>query len=260
MTRDALHDRTVRDLPSLLQAGDLLVFNDTKVIPARLLGTRPSGGKVEALLIRQQGGGRWLAFARPAKRLKVGDALDLRRGLDGRVAGEARRRLDRDRLRPRRRGADGGHRDAPARCRCRPISAAARPMRATAPTTRRCSPEVDGSVAAPTAGLHFTPELMAALDARRRPHGQRHAACRRRHLPAGAGRRHRQHTMHAEWGEVPQATADAIAAAQARRLHRHDRAAPARDWWRATGRCAPGPARPTSSSRRAIASASSTCC
>ena len=47
---DGLHDRTVRDLPGLLRKGDLLVFNDTKVIPARLLGTRPAGGKVEALL------------------------------------------------------------------------------------------------------------------------------------------------------------------------------------------------------------------
>src|SRR3954467_1665449 len=75
VARDGLHDRTVRDLPSLLQAGDLLVFNDTKVVPARLLGTRASGGKVEALLIRQQGVDRWLAFARPGKRLKVGDAL-----------------------------------------------------------------------------------------------------------------------------------------------------------------------------------------
>ena len=75
VTPDALHDRTVRDLPGLLEPGDLLVFNDTRVIPARLLGTRPGGGKVEALLIRQQGPDRWLAFARPGKRLKVGDAL-----------------------------------------------------------------------------------------------------------------------------------------------------------------------------------------
>src|ERR1700760_4824048 len=72
---DGLHDRTVRDLPKLLQPGDLLVFNDTKVIPARLIGTRTSGGKVEALLIRQQAGDRWLAFAKPGKRLKIGDTL-----------------------------------------------------------------------------------------------------------------------------------------------------------------------------------------
>src|SRR4029077_6636826 len=72
---DGLHDRTVGDLPELLQPGDLRVFNDTRVIPARLLAKRRSGGEVEAFLIRDLGGGRWLCFARPAKRLKAGDAL-----------------------------------------------------------------------------------------------------------------------------------------------------------------------------------------
>src|SRR5258708_21684933 len=72
---DGLHDRTVRDLPELLQPGDLLVFNDTKVIPARLIGKRRSGGEVEALLIRDLGGGPWLCFARPAKPPKLGDLL-----------------------------------------------------------------------------------------------------------------------------------------------------------------------------------------
>src|ERR1700759_5750326 len=82
---DGLHDRTVRDLPKLLRPGDLLVFNDTKVIPARLIGTRTSGGKVEALLIRQQAADRWLAFARPGKRLRIGDALTVG-SLTGKVA------------------------------------------------------------------------------------------------------------------------------------------------------------------------------
>src|SRR5882724_6453576 len=75
VTPHRLHDRTVRDLPKLLQPGDLLVFNDTKVIPARLLGRRSSGGEVEALLIRDLGDGHWLCFARPAKRLKIGDVV-----------------------------------------------------------------------------------------------------------------------------------------------------------------------------------------
>src|ERR1700752_2526962 len=77
---DGLHDRTVRDLPSLLRRGDLLVFNDTKVIPARLSGVRGgTGGRqdvaVEALLIRDLGEGRWLSFARPTKRLRPGDGI-----------------------------------------------------------------------------------------------------------------------------------------------------------------------------------------
>src|SRR5260221_6977819 len=83
----ALHDRTLRDLPKLLQPGDLLVFNDTKVIPARLLGRRSSGGEVEALLIRDLGDGHWLCFARPAKRLKIGEALAFN-GLNATVEGK----------------------------------------------------------------------------------------------------------------------------------------------------------------------------
>src|SRR6516225_7181041 len=72
---DGLHDRSVRDLPRLLQPGDLMVFNDTKVIPARLIGARPSGGNVEVLLLREQSAGQWLCFARPTKRLREGDRL-----------------------------------------------------------------------------------------------------------------------------------------------------------------------------------------
>src|SRR5260370_26121281 len=77
---DGLHDRSIRDLPSLLRRGDLLVFNDTRVIPARLIGVRLAApGRqdvaVEALLIRDLGPGRWLSFARPAKRLRPGDGL-----------------------------------------------------------------------------------------------------------------------------------------------------------------------------------------
>ena len=80
VTGETLHDRTVRSLPGLLRRGDLLVFNDTKVIPARLKGVRPGQGirqdvAVEALLIRDLGHRRWRAFARPGKRLRPGDAL-----------------------------------------------------------------------------------------------------------------------------------------------------------------------------------------
>src|SRR4029453_8501622 len=77
---DGLHDRTVRDLPSLLRRGDLLVFNDTRVIRGGRRGGR--GGRagrqdvsVEALLIRDLGGGRWLSFSRPTKRLRPGDGI-----------------------------------------------------------------------------------------------------------------------------------------------------------------------------------------
>jgi S-adenosylmethionine:tRNA ribosyltransferase-isomerase len=212
VTGDALHDRTVRDLPRLLEAGDLLVFNDTKVIPARLLGTRASGGKVEALLIRQQSGGRWLAFARPTKRLKIGDTLTFG-SLHGSVAAKhADGSID---IEFDRSGADlmaaietAGAVPLPPYIRDGIADARDRADYQT------LFARVDGSVAAPTAGLHFTPELMAALDA-----ADVQTANVTLHVGAGTFQPVRvedteHHTMHAEWGEVPQATADAIAAAR----------------------------------------------
>ena len=73
-----LDDRTVRDLPDLLRPGDVLVVNDTRVIPARLWGLRTRGeaaARVEILLHKREGAERWHAFARPAKRLAVGDRI-----------------------------------------------------------------------------------------------------------------------------------------------------------------------------------------
>ena len=208
---DGLHDRAVRDLPGLLRKGDLLVFNDTKVIPARLIGTRAAGGRIEVLLIRERAAGRWLAFARPAKRLKGGDALTFgklgahvtakhedgsidiafdRSGTDLRAALEAEGAVP---LPPYIRG---GTADARDRVDYQTLFA-----------------KHDGSVAAPTAGLHFTPELMAALaDAGIATAGVT------LHVGAGTFQPVRvddtdAHVMHAEWGEVSQATADAVARA-----------------------------------------------
>ncbi|CAN0211204.1 unnamed protein product, partial [Phaeothamnion confervicola] len=211
VTPDGLNDRKVGDLPDLLDRGDLLVFNDTRVIPARLIGTRAGGGKVEALLIRERSPDRWLAFARPTKRLKVGDALafgtlgarvaakhedgsiDLafdRGGTDLKVAIETEGAVP---LPPYIRG---GTADPQDRADYQTLFA-----------------RHDGSVAAPTAGLHFTPALMAAL-------ADKGIATAGVTLHVGAGTFQPvrvddtdQHVMHAEWGEVPQATVDAIAAA-----------------------------------------------
>jgi S-adenosylmethionine:tRNA ribosyltransferase-isomerase len=208
---DGLHDRTLLDLPKLLQPGDLLLFNDTRVIPARLLGTRPGGGKVEALLIRQHAADRWLAFARPAKRLRIGDVLTFA-ALGGKVAAK--------------------HPDGSIEIQfdCAGVelmaaieSAGAVPLppyirNGIADERDRTDYQtlfarVDGSVAAPTAGLHFTPPLMAALAEA----GVRTASVTL-HVGAGTFQPVRaedtgQHVMHSEWGEVPQTTADAIAAA-----------------------------------------------
>src|SRR5262245_9442229 len=81
-----LEDRGVRDLPDLLEPGDALVVNDTKVIPARLTGRRlgrATEPKIEATLHRRLDGSRWLAFVRPAKKLEPGDVV--RFGDEGRV-------------------------------------------------------------------------------------------------------------------------------------------------------------------------------
>ena len=209
---DGLHDWTVRDLPGLLEEGDLLVFNDTKVIPARLIGNRASGGKAEVLLIRDLGDSRWLCFARPAKKMHIGDAL----GFEGLAATVAEKHEDGsvvlafDKSGPdflaaiERAGAvplppyiRGGTADARDRTDYQTLFA-----------------KHDGSVAAPTAGLHFTPDLMTRLDAM----GIATAGVTL-HVGAGTFQPVRAldtdaHTMHAEWGEVPQATADAIAKAK----------------------------------------------
>ena len=210
VTAPGLADRTVRDLPGLLNRGDLLVFNDTKVIPARLIGTRTSGGKVEALLIRDLGGGRWLSFAKPAKRLRIGDDLRFSADLSATVAGKQEDGAVE--LAFEASGADflaaleasgsvplppyirGGVADARDRADYQTMFA-----------------RLDGSVAAPTAALHFTPALMQAL-------GEAGIGIATVTLHVGAGTFQPvrvddtdAHTMHAEWGEVSPETAAAIA-------------------------------------------------
>ena len=82
-----LSDLTVRDLPKLLSPGDLLVTNDTRVIPARLNGRRNEGGKIEVTLHKELGPCRWRSFARPAKRCRPGDRIDFGSGLIAEVTG-----------------------------------------------------------------------------------------------------------------------------------------------------------------------------
>jgi len=216
---DGLRDRLVRDLPGLLRRGDLLVFNDTKVIPARLKGVRGGAAgrqdvAVEALLIRDLGNGRWLSFARPTKRLRPGDGLVFAGGLLAKV--EAKNEdgsivLTFDTLGPaflmslEKGGAvplppyiRGGVADAQDRADYQTLFA-----------------RYDGSVAAPTAGLHFTPGLMTSLAAA----GIATAGVTL-HVGAGTFQPVRvddtdAHTMHAEWGEVPEATARAVEATRA---------------------------------------------
>lgn len=209
-----LEDHGVRDLPSLLAPGDLLVFNDTKVLPTRLTGRRGEA-KVEVTLHKRESDDRWVAFARPAKRLKPGDRIDFAENFAADVeanlgGGEVRLRFDR---------AGPALSDALERYGAMPLPPYIRRDQGADPHDRDDYQTIfarrEGAVAAPTAGLHFTSELLSALDAR----GVKQA---RVTLHVGAGtflpvksERAEDHHMHREWGQLDQTVVDAVEATKA---------------------------------------------
>ncbi|HEY3621686.1 MAG TPA: tRNA preQ1(34) S-adenosylmethionine ribosyltransferase-isomerase QueA [Roseiarcus sp.] len=218
-----LTDARVRDLPDFLTSTDALVVNDTRVIAARLEGLRVRGegiASIEATLIERVDDCRWRALARPAKRLKVGERIRfgearesmacLLTALDAEVEdkGEAGEVLLRFHF------AGAALDEAIERLGAPPLP----PYIAS----RRCLSESDradyqtmfaakpGAVAAPTAGLHFTPSLVARLAARGVP-------LHKVTLHVGAGtfapvrvEDTRDHRMHSEWGSISAATAEAL--------------------------------------------------
>ena len=210
---DTLADRTVATLPELLAAGDLLVMNDTRVIPARLRGRR-GAASVEITLHRRLDDGRWRAFAKPARRLKLGDRIEFGPGFHADVterregeitvvpnlAGDAFRQALRDYgavpLPPYIKRAEGPHAEDVERY-------------------QTIYARQDGAVAAPTAGLHFTERLFAALDGK----GIARATVT---LHVGAGtflpvtaEMAADHRMHSEWGTVSSEAAATVNAARA---------------------------------------------
>lgn len=211
---DATHDRTVADLPASLRPGDLLVFNDTRVIPAQLEGTR-GDSRIGATLHKREGPRRWRAFIRNARRLREGDAIDFGNGVSATAHD---------------RGADGSFAlefageepvelllERAGRMPLPPYIAARRPADAQdAEDYQTMFAAEKGAVAAPTAALHFTPNLMARLAAA----GIEHATLT---LHVGAGtflpvkaEDTTEHKMHAEWGRIDAATADRLNAVRAR--------------------------------------------
>jgi S-adenosylmethionine:tRNA ribosyltransferase-isomerase len=222
-----LEDCIVRDLPQFLRPGDALVFNDTKVIPARLSGIRRRGetvAQIEATLHMRAGPDRWKAFLKPAKRVAVGERIQFGHdgescflgSLDATVAekgegGEALLVFDFSGPVLDEAIAAAGHVPLP------PYIASKRPddERDRADYQTIYARE-EGAVAAPTAGLHFTPDLFSALDT---IGVERHFVT----LHVGAGtflpvkaEDTEAHRMHAEWGEVDGMTADALNAVRAR--------------------------------------------
>ena len=151
-----------RDLPYHLAPGDLLVVNDSKVFPARLFGTTDSGGSVEVLLLEQQGSERWLILARPAKKVRKGTHVRFDADLDAIVVEEA----------------EAGRRVVELHCKGALFDTLERVGKTPLPPyIKRSRTENNsdreryqtvyaaevGSVAAPTAGLHFTPEMLEEL-------------------------------------------------------------------------------------------------
>ncbi|MAU60360.1 MAG: tRNA preQ1(34) S-adenosylmethionine ribosyltransferase-isomerase QueA [Parvibaculum sp.] len=216
---NALEDRIVRDLPSFLAPGDLLVFNDTKVIPARLFGTRTRGeasAKIEVMLHRRVSASEWRAFLRPAKKLNIGEEISFPGGLSATVEEKAE-------------GGEAGLRFSASGPALDAAIAAAGEMPLPPYIARKRATDKEdladyqtlyaaepGAVAAPTAGLHFTPELMDALAARG-------VGTVRLTLHVGAGtflpvtaEDTEEHRMHAEWGEISEEEAAAINEARAK--------------------------------------------
>jgi S-adenosylmethionine:tRNA ribosyltransferase-isomerase len=160
-----LEHRSIQDLPALLDPGDLLVVNRSRVFPARLLGSRPAGGKAEILLLRPVGEDAWEAFVRPGRRLRAGDVVTIDDDLSVRVDSEGLPPDARRRVRLSSRAGNvkaalerSGHMPLPPYIH-REDTAADRERYQTVYARE------PGSVAAPTAGLHFTVELLERLAA-----------------------------------------------------------------------------------------------
>ncbi|HWP10255.1 MAG TPA: tRNA preQ1(34) S-adenosylmethionine ribosyltransferase-isomerase QueA [Ramlibacter sp.] len=202
-------DRIFRDLPGLLEAGDLLVFNDTKVVKARLFGEKPTGGKVELLIERVLGGGEVAAHMKVSKKPTPGTGLRMQGGftaiLRGRWPDEGgplfRFALSDD---PYALMERHGHVPLPPYIEHGDTAEDAERYQ----TVFARHP---GAVAAPTAALHFDDALLAQLDAR----GVRRASVTL-HVGAGTFQPVRTedlagHRMHSEWYQVPPATQQAVA-------------------------------------------------
>ncbi|MEM6745700.1 MAG: tRNA preQ1(34) S-adenosylmethionine ribosyltransferase-isomerase QueA [Pseudomonadota bacterium] len=208
-----LEDRAVEDLPQILRPDDVLVFNDTKVIPARLFGERrretrdgPGTARIETTLIERAAPDAWIALARPAKRLRAGDVIHFD-GTHATVEGDPAQ--GRIRLRFPVSGPALDEAVAAAGVMSLPPYIAGKRPADDQDTAdyQTVFAEKPGAVAAPTASLHFDDVLVEALNAK----GIRSA---RLTLHVGAGtflpvtaESTEDHVMHSEWGEVPEATA-----------------------------------------------------
>ncbi|KWT97866.1 MULTISPECIES: tRNA preQ1(34) S-adenosylmethionine ribosyltransferase-isomerase QueA [unclassified Variovorax] len=217
-TGDPPADRTFKDLPSLLREGDLLVFNDTRVVKARLFGEKPTGGKLELLVERVLQHNEVVAHMKVSKKPPVGTVLAMAGGFQATLLGRwpdehgplFRLRFD----------SSTGEDPYALMARCGHVPLPPYIAHADSQEDERryqtVFARVPGAVAAPTAALHFDEALLDALEAR----GVQRASVT---LHVGAGtfqpvktENIAEHQMHAERYEVPAATQHAIAQAKAR--------------------------------------------
>jgi S-adenosylmethionine:tRNA ribosyltransferase-isomerase len=224
---DNFRDLRVGDLPSLLRPGDVLVVNDAKVIPAQLFGTRKRGAavaRIEATLHRKVDGAHWRVFVRPAKKLQIGEKVIFSGGGEG-AACQAGALWAEVLEKHEGEVVFGFNLSGPAlddaimACGHMPLPPYIAARRAEDAQDARdyqtVFAEKPGAVAAPTAGLHFTPELLAAAQAAG-------ASVEKVTLLVGAGTflpvktdDTADHVMHAEWGEIDAATARRLNQARA---------------------------------------------
>jgi len=206
----AVSDRMFADLPKLLRAGDLLVFNDTRVLPARVIGRKPTGGRVELLLERLLGPRSALVHLHASRKPAPGSNVELPGGARARIG--ARRaelteiELDRDVV-----PFLEAHGQTPLPPYISRAAEAADRERYQTVFAR-----APGAVAAPTAGLHFDAPMLDALAAR-----GVHRAFLTLHVGAGTfapvrTERVEDHELHAEWLDVPRATCAAVERCRAR--------------------------------------------
>jgi S-adenosylmethionine:tRNA ribosyltransferase-isomerase len=209
----AISDRQIVDLPQLLNPGDVLVFNDTKVIPAQLEGRRGQA-RIAATLHKRDGPREWRAFLRNARRARNGDSIDFGAGVSAAVVEKSE---------------DGSvllhfHGQEPVellleragRMPLPPYIASRRPIdEADRADYQTMFAREEGAVAAPTAALHFTPRLLDSLDARwiGRETLTLHVGAGT-FLPVKADRV-QDHRMHAEWGRIDAETAARLNSARA---------------------------------------------
>ncbi len=196
------------DLPDILEPGDLLVLNDTRVLPARLFGEKPTGGKVEVLLLEAKSATEWLCLVKPGRRLALGQRLLFGEGLlEAVITGvdpETGGRLIHFETDPE------NFERLLIKLGKMPLPPYLEDSTATPEQYQTVWASKPGAVAAPTAGLHFTPELLSRLD-------QRGIARTAITLHVGLGtfrpvqaENILEHHMHREWLEVPQETVEAV--------------------------------------------------